>query len=224
MHVDINKSLQFSWVRSALCLHASQMNLNLNRLWTWFALGRSLGNTLQLDPCHKALSCFFTSAQPIEIPCHCDIDLAPSSISISNCQPSINLFVYPSICPLSIHQVNCNVISPFLSVALGGVEGALHGLLGFLTSARCSPTQHLEQEQALARQFAEILHFTLRFDELKVCVSTLIYRSRFSFQKHLSVPLAAPPPCRNSCIRRIRGCGKTCICMSMEEEPRTPCC
>uniref|UniRef100_A0A8B9JLW1 Family with sequence similarity 49 member Ba n=1 Tax=Astyanax mexicanus TaxID=7994 RepID=A0A8B9JLW1_ASTMX len=48
------------------------------------------------------------------------------------------------------------------------IEGTLHGLLGFLTSARCSPTQHLEQEQALARQFAEILHFTLRFDELKM--------------------------------------------------------
>uniref|UniRef100_A0A8B9JLV4 Family with sequence similarity 49 member Ba n=1 Tax=Astyanax mexicanus TaxID=7994 RepID=A0A8B9JLV4_ASTMX len=48
------------------------------------------------------------------------------------------------------------------------LSGTLHGLLGFLTSARCSPTQHLEQEQALARQFAEILHFTLRFDELKM--------------------------------------------------------
>ncbi|XP_012672979.1 CYFIP-related Rac1 interactor B [Clupea harengus] len=48
------------------------------------------------------------------------------------------------------------------------LEGALHGLLGALTSTRCSPTQHLEQEQALARQFAEILHFTLRFDELKM--------------------------------------------------------
>uniref|UniRef100_A0A8C8FSX4 CYRIA/CYRIB Rac1 binding domain-containing protein n=1 Tax=Oncorhynchus tshawytscha TaxID=74940 RepID=A0A8C8FSX4_ONCTS len=48
------------------------------------------------------------------------------------------------------------------------LEGSLHGLLKALTSARCSPTQHLEQEQALARQFAEILHFTLRFDELKM--------------------------------------------------------
>ncbi|XP_056157807.1 CYFIP-related Rac1 interactor B-like [Lampris incognitus] len=28
--------------------------------------------------------------------------------------------------------------------------------------------QHLEQQQALARQFAQILHFTLRFDELKM--------------------------------------------------------
>lgn len=48
------------------------------------------------------------------------------------------------------------------------LEGSLHGLLRALTSAHCGPTQHLEQEQALARQFAEILHFTLRFDELKM--------------------------------------------------------
>ncbi|XP_030630343.1 protein FAM49B [Chanos chanos] len=48
------------------------------------------------------------------------------------------------------------------------LEQALHDLLRFLTSTHCSPTQHLEQEQALARQFAEILHFTLRFDELKM--------------------------------------------------------
>jgi hypothetical protein len=40
-----------------------------------------------------------------------------------------------------------------------------------LTRSGSSPTQHLEQEQALARQFAQILHFTLRFDELKVFLS-----------------------------------------------------
>lgn len=34
-------------------------------------------------------------------------------------------------------------------------------------------TQQLEQKQALARQFAHILHFTLRFDELKVGSSPL---------------------------------------------------
>lgn len=44
----------------------------------------------------------------------------------------------------------------------------MRGLLGALTSTPYSPTQHLEREQALAKQFAEILHFTLRFDELKV--------------------------------------------------------
>lgn len=54
-------------------------------------------------------------------------------------------------------------ISLFLS------EAALHSLLGALTSETYDdPTQHLEREQALAKQFAEILHFTLRFDELKV--------------------------------------------------------
>lgn len=50
-----------------------------------------------------------------------------------------------------------------------GTEAALHSLLGALTSLTYNdPTQHLEREQALAKQFAEILHFTLRFDELKV--------------------------------------------------------
>lgn len=50
-------------------------------------------------------------------------------------------------------------------------EAGLRGLLGALTSTPYSPTQHLEREQALAKQFAEILHFTLRFDELKVRAS-----------------------------------------------------
>lgn len=54
-------------------------------------------------------------------------------------------------------------------VLLPPTEAALHSLLGALTSeAYDNTTQHLEREQALAKQFAEILHFTLRFDELKV--------------------------------------------------------
>lgn len=48
-------------------------------------------------------------------------------------------------------------------------EEALQSLLECLTCPLLTPTQHLEREQALAKQFAEILHFTLRFDELKVC-------------------------------------------------------
>uniref|UniRef100_UPI003AB0C548 CYFIP-related Rac1 interactor B-like n=1 Tax=Centroberyx gerrardi TaxID=166262 RepID=UPI003AB0C548 len=48
------------------------------------------------------------------------------------------------------------------------LDGCLSSLLDVLTGSGSSPTQHLEQEQALARQFAHILHFTLRFDELKV--------------------------------------------------------
>lgn len=49
-----------------------------------------------------------------------------------------------------------------------GAEKALQSLLESLTCPPYTPTQHLEKEQALAKQFAEILHFTLRFDELKV--------------------------------------------------------
>ncbi|XP_069613268.1 CYFIP-related Rac1 interactor A-like isoform X3 [Ranitomeya imitator] len=48
------------------------------------------------------------------------------------------------------------------------LENALHSLLEALTSPPYAPTQHLEREQALAKQFAEILHFTLSFDELKM--------------------------------------------------------
>ncbi|CAH2222174.1 Hypothetical predicted protein [Pelobates cultripes] len=81
------------------------------------------------------------------------------------------------------------------------LENALHSLLEALTSPPYAPTQHLEREQALAKQFAEILHFTLSFDELKNkslpiedttdCLSTMAcvcrvmletpgYRSRFT--------------------------------------------
>ncbi|XP_078255409.1 CYFIP-related Rac1 interactor A isoform X2 [Rhinoraja longicauda] len=48
------------------------------------------------------------------------------------------------------------------------LEKALQSLLETLTYPPYTPTQHLEREQALAKQFAEILHFTLRFDELKM--------------------------------------------------------
>uniref|UniRef100_A0A4W3I3R6 Family with sequence similarity 49 member A n=1 Tax=Callorhinchus milii TaxID=7868 RepID=A0A4W3I3R6_CALMI len=48
------------------------------------------------------------------------------------------------------------------------LEKALQSLLESLTCPPYTPTQHLEREQALAKQFAEILHFTLRFDELKM--------------------------------------------------------
>uniref|UniRef100_A0A9J7Z172 Family with sequence similarity 49 member A, like n=1 Tax=Cyprinus carpio carpio TaxID=630221 RepID=A0A9J7Z172_CYPCA len=51
------------------------------------------------------------------------------------------------------------------------LENALRSLLEALTSPPYAPMQHLEREQALAKQFAEILHFTLSFDELKVSIS-----------------------------------------------------
>lgn len=54
-------------------------------------------------------------------------------------------------------------------------ENALRSLLEALTSPPYAPMQHLEREQALAKQFAEILHFTLSFDELKVDTRRLFF-------------------------------------------------
>ncbi|CAM9423212.1 CYFIP-related Rac1 interactor B-like [Petromyzon marinus] len=48
------------------------------------------------------------------------------------------------------------------------LDRALQSLLVALTCPPLTSMQHLEREQALAKQFAEILHFTLQFDELKM--------------------------------------------------------
>ena len=48
------------------------------------------------------------------------------------------------------------------------IERCEKELLAALTCEPMSPLQHLESKQALAKQFAEILHFTLKFDDLKV--------------------------------------------------------
>uniref|UniRef100_H3ACY5 CYFIP related Rac1 interactor A n=1 Tax=Latimeria chalumnae TaxID=7897 RepID=H3ACY5_LATCH len=66
-----------------------------------------------------------------------------------------------SVCPLVVRLKRFYVFSLRL-------EKALQSLLESLTCPPYTPTQHLEREQALAKQFAEILHFTLRFDELKM--------------------------------------------------------
>ena len=86
-----------------------------------------------------------------------------------------------------IYSSTTLTVKHYLLYRISLVEGTLQGLLGFLTSARCSPTQHLEQEQALARQFAEILHFTLRFDELKVGVVLLLVPAVCSFARSYRV-------------------------------------
>ncbi|XP_039604868.1 CYFIP-related Rac1 interactor A [Erpetoichthys calabaricus] len=66
-----------------------------------------------------------------------------------------------AVCPLVIK------LKRFYEFSLR-LEKALQSLLESLTCPPYTPTQHLEKEQALAKQFAEILHFTLRFDELKM--------------------------------------------------------
>ena len=48
------------------------------------------------------------------------------------------------------------------------VEAIVPQLLRELCSNDMTPRQHLETQQALFKQFAEILDFTLKFDDLKV--------------------------------------------------------
>nr|XP_002126684.1 protein FAM49B-like [Ciona intestinalis] len=48
------------------------------------------------------------------------------------------------------------------------LQKCIQELLRALTCHPLSPLQHLESKQALAKQFAEILHFTLKFDDLKM--------------------------------------------------------
>lgn len=54
-------------------------------------------------------------------------------------------------------------------------------LLGSLVGGSMTPTQHLEQQQALVKQFAEILEFVLKFDEYKVRLQFLYYILPYSF-------------------------------------------
>uniref|UniRef100_A0A4W5KW41 Family with sequence similarity 49 member A, like n=1 Tax=Hucho hucho TaxID=62062 RepID=A0A4W5KW41_9TELE len=79
----------------------------------------------------------------------------------------INILTFPklwiawnAVCPLVAK------LKRFYEFSLR-LENALRSLLEALTSPPYAPMQHLEREQALAKQFAEILHFTLSFDELK---------------------------------------------------------
>lgn len=48
------------------------------------------------------------------------------------------------------------------------LERIVPKLLGQLVGGRLNPTQHLETQQALVKQLAEILEFVLKFDEYKV--------------------------------------------------------
>lgn len=47
-------------------------------------------------------------------------------------------------------------------------EAVVPQILFQLCSGTMAPTQHLETQQALVKQFAEILEFVLKFDEHKV--------------------------------------------------------
>ncbi|XP_061111919.1 CYFIP-related Rac1 interactor B-like [Conger conger] len=88
------------------------------------------------------------------------------------------------------------------------LEAAMRDLLSVLTSARHTPTQHLEREQALAKQFAEILHFTLRFDELKMTNPAIqndfsYYRRTLSRMRIKNVPAAGENEVNNELANRM---------------------
>jgi len=53
-------------------------------------------------------------------------------------------------------------------------ETCVQDLLQSLIAQPMSPLQNLEAKQALAKQFAEILHFTLKFDDLKVNCNSIL--------------------------------------------------
>lgn len=68
---------------------------------------------------------------------------------------------WQAVCPL------VSLLKIFYEYALE-LESALCQLLNCLCSPEVSALQHLEREQAITRQFAEVLHFALSFDEMKM--------------------------------------------------------
>lgn len=66
-----------------------------------------------------------------------------------------------AVCPLVVRLRNYYEYSQ-------EVAEAVKSLLLIICSTDMSPTQHLDVQQATAKQFAEILDFTLRFDDLKM--------------------------------------------------------
>ncbi|XP_063406047.1 CYFIP-related Rac1 interactor B-like [Mytilus trossulus] len=68
---------------------------------------------------------------------------------------------WQSVCPLVGKLKNYYEFS-------NEVDGIVQELLQVLCSNDLSPREHLEQQQALFRQFADILDFVLRFDDLKM--------------------------------------------------------
>ncbi|KAG8243692.1 CYFIP-related Rac1 interactor B [Homalodisca vitripennis] len=61
------------------------------------------------------------------------------------------------------------------------LEGIVPKILGELCSGAMTPTQHLETQQALVKQFAEILEFVLKFDEYKM--KTPAIQNDFSYYR-----------------------------------------
>lgn len=61
------------------------------------------------------------------------------------------------------------------------LERVVPKLLSQLVGGGMNPTQHLETQQALVKQLAEILEFVLKFDEFKVSADRSMPFSHFKF-------------------------------------------
>lgn len=64
------------------------------------------------------------------------------------------------------------------------LESIVPKLLSQLVGGRMNPTQHLETQQALVKQLAEILEFVLKFDEIKVCNNNKILMCLHCYTSH----------------------------------------
>lgn len=81
---------------------------------------------------------------------------------------------------LSVPSAFCLIIfaipssTHFINLSSLPTEVIVPRILAELCGPEVTPTQHLETQQALVKQFAEILEFTLKFDELKVVFSVML--------------------------------------------------
>jgi len=74
--------------------------------------------------------------------------------------------VREALCPLILQ------LRKFYNFSLE-IGGIVPKILLQLCSGNLTPTQHLEQQQALVKQFAETLDFVLKFDELKMITPSI---------------------------------------------------
>ncbi|KAI9587083.1 hypothetical protein GQX74_002930 [Glossina fuscipes] len=93
--------------------------------------------------------------------------------AIADPSPQCQEKAWAAVLPLVIKLKRCYEHSLEL-------EKIVPKLLGQLVGGKLNPTQHLETQQALVKQLAEILEFVLKFDEHKVndsrTLSTIHYK------------------------------------------------
>lgn len=87
--------------------------------------------------------------------------------AIADPSPEVQAKAWSAVLPLVIKLKRCYEHSLEL-------DKIVPKLLGQLVGGKLNPTQHLETQQALVKQLAEILEFVLKFDEYKVSYTTVI--------------------------------------------------